>query len=196
MRTGKLFRFEAMWLRDPRCPEVVSEAWEHGLSFSSSFSIHNFLQSCREALQRWNKVDFDHVGRRISALQANLQWLEQQPELHGEEIQSVRKELGSWLDIEEVIWQQRSRNMYLMAGDRNTWFFHVKAFNRNQKKLIEGMEDSSSTWQDTPEAIESIVKDYFSSLFTTSNPSDIGRVVDTVQVVVSEPMNRLFGHDF
>ena len=86
--------------------------------------------------------------------------------------------------------------MYLMAGDRNTWFFHVKAFNRNQKKLIEGMEDSSGTWQDTPEAIESNVKNYFSSLFTTSNPSDIGRVVDTVQAMVSEPMNRLFGRDF
>ena len=58
------------------------------------------------------------------------------------------------------------------------------------------MEDSSGTWQDTPEAIESNVKNYFSSLFTTSNPSDIGRVVDTVQAVVSEPMNRLLGRDF
>ena len=141
-------------------------------------------------------MEFDHAGHHISALQVNLQRLEQQPELHDEEIQSVRKELGSWLDTEEVMWQQRSRNMYLMAGDRNTQFFHVKAFNRNKKNLIEGMKDSSGTWQDTPKAIESIVKDYFSSLFTTSNPSDIGRVVDTVQAMVSEPMNRLFGRDF
>ena len=44
------------------------------------------------------------MGRRISALQANLQRLEQQPELHGEEIRSVRKELGSWLDTKEVMW--------------------------------------------------------------------------------------------
>ena len=58
------------------------------------------------------------------------------------------------------------------------------------------MEDSSGTWQDTPEAIESIVIDYFSLLFTTSNPSDIGRVVDIVQVVVSDPMNSLLGSDF
>ena len=70
--------------------------------------------------------------------------------------------------------------MYLVAGDKNTQFFHVKASNRNQKNLIEGMEDTSGTWKDTPKANESIVKDYFSSLFTTSNPSNIGRVVDTV----------------
>ncbi|XP_075656739.1 uncharacterized protein LOC142626904 [Castanea sativa] len=47
MKTGKLFRFEAMWLCDPCCPEVVSEAWERGLSCSSGFPIHNCLQSCR-----------------------------------------------------------------------------------------------------------------------------------------------------
>ncbi|XP_030964343.1 uncharacterized protein LOC115985543 [Quercus lobata] len=86
MNTRKLFRFEAMWLRDPRCPEVVSDAWERGLSLSSGFPIHNCLHSCREALKRWNKLEFGHVGRRISALQAHLQRLEQQSELHGEDI--------------------------------------------------------------------------------------------------------------
>ena len=104
MNTGKLFGFEAMWLCDPRCPEVVSDAWERGLSLFSGFPIHNCLHSCREALKRWNKLEFGHVGRCISALQTHLQWLEQQPELHGEEIRSVRKELGSWLDTEEVMW--------------------------------------------------------------------------------------------
>ena len=108
----------------------------------------------------------------------------------------MRKELGSWLDTEEVMWQQRSRNIYSVVGDWNTRFFHVKASNRNPKNLIESMEDSSGTWQDTLEAIESTVIDYFSLLFTTSNPSDIGRVVDIVQVVVSDPMNSLLGSDF
>lgn len=26
----KLFKFKAMWLCDPRCADVVSDAWEHG----------------------------------------------------------------------------------------------------------------------------------------------------------------------
>ena len=75
------------------------------------------------------------MGRHISNLRTQLQRLEQHPELHGEEIRSVRKELSSWLDTEEVMWQQRSRNMYLVAGDRNTRFFHVKASNRNHKNF-------------------------------------------------------------
>nr|POE70078.1 udp-glucuronate 4-epimerase 3 [Quercus suber] len=152
MRQGKMFRFEAIWLRDPRCPEVVNEAWERGLSLSSDFPIQNCLQACRESLQRWNKLEFGHVGRRIFVLRSTLQRLH--PDQHSEEIRSVRKELNSWLDTEEVMWKQRSRNLYLIASDRNTHFFHIKASNRNQKNLIEGMEDSSGLWQVTPEAIE------------------------------------------
>lgn len=147
-------------------------------------------------MQHWNKVEFGHVGRRISALRTTLQRLEMQPDQHSEEIRSVRKELNSWLDTEEVMWKQRSRNMDLVVGDRNTRFFHVKASNRNQKILIEGMEDNSGLWQVTPGEIEGIVTGYFSSLFTTSNPTEIERVVETVQAVVSEPMNCLLGRDF
>jgi len=91
------------------------------------------------------------------------------------------------------MWKQRSRNNYLVASDRNNHFFHVKASNRNPRKLIEGMKDSSGMWQVTLEAIEGIVTDYFSSLFTTSNPIDIERVVETVQAMVSDLMNCLLG---
>ena len=31
-RPKKLFRFESMWLKDPRCEEVVLEAWNDGLA--------------------------------------------------------------------------------------------------------------------------------------------------------------------
>ena len=61
--TGKLFRFEAMWLCDSR-----SEAWECGLAMSMGYPIKNGLQSCTDALTRWNKEEFGHVGRRISSL--------------------------------------------------------------------------------------------------------------------------------
>ena len=44
------------------------------------------------------------MGLCISSLRTQLQRLESHPDLHGEEICSVRRELNLWLDIEEVIW--------------------------------------------------------------------------------------------
>jgi len=134
-----------MWLCDSSCPEDVSEAWECGLAVSIGYPIKYCLQSCTDALTRWYKAEFGHVGRRISSLKTQLQCLESQPNLHGDEIRRVQRELNLWLDSEEVKWKQRSRNLYLEAGDRNTRFFHMKASTRHQKNLMEGLEDSSGS---------------------------------------------------
>ncbi|KAL0012603.1 hypothetical protein SO802_007711 [Lithocarpus litseifolius] len=44
------FRFEAMWLRDPRCVEVVQEASLEGLSKPNGSQITNYLDSCKARL--------------------------------------------------------------------------------------------------------------------------------------------------
>lgn len=59
----KRFRFKAMWLHDPKCPEVVSEAWKRGLLSDLGFPLFNCLQTCRKDLTVWNKRDFGHVRR-------------------------------------------------------------------------------------------------------------------------------------
>ena len=51
-----------------------------------------------------SKTVYSHVGRLCNV---GIRWglaMYQQPDQHGEEIRSVRKELSSWLDTEEVMW--------------------------------------------------------------------------------------------
>ena len=75
----ELFRFEAMWLQDPQCDEVVQEAWQEGLyrpggcQFLNCLeSCLNCLNSCRDRLVSWNKMEFGHVQRKIVGLQNNF----------------------------------------------------------------------------------------------------------------------------
>ncbi|XP_075654858.1 uncharacterized protein LOC142625032 [Castanea sativa] len=42
---GKLFRFESMWLKEPRCAEIVQEAWGEGLREASSDVLGKCLES-------------------------------------------------------------------------------------------------------------------------------------------------------
>ena len=53
-----------------------------------------------------------------------------------EEVQEMKLELNKMLLIEEDMWNQWSRNCWLKASDKNTSFFHTKAFNRHQCNTI------------------------------------------------------------
>ena len=74
----KPFRFEAMWLKDPRCDEVVTDLWQEGLNKPGEYQFNNCIDRCSERLKVWNKVEFGHVGRKIVGLQKKLQELEYQ----------------------------------------------------------------------------------------------------------------------
>ena len=89
-RGGKPFRFEAMWLRDPRCAEVVSDAWEFGLGVPIGHPLQNCISSCNACLTQWNKKEFGHVGNWIKSLRNRLQALEIALEHNMESIQQVR----------------------------------------------------------------------------------------------------------
>ncbi|KAK9985942.1 hypothetical protein SO802_030893 [Lithocarpus litseifolius] len=171
-RRPKLFRFESMWLRDDRCNEIVSMAWEKGVHGGTEWPFSKCLEECRTALVSWNKSTFGNVGWKISSLQRKLQILEERQGncIDMEEIYETKMELNKMLKAEEDMWHQRSRNSWLKSGDRNTSYFHTKASNRNQRNLITKIMDSNGAWQDENEKIGNMFVEYFEKLFTSSQP--------------------------
>ena len=185
-----------MWLRDPRCEEVVRDAWEQGLCSTMGHPLKNCISECHAQLTQWNKREFGHVGRQIKLLKTKLQMLEAFPENNMDDIRKVRLTLNSWLDTEEIMWKQRSRNRYLKEGDRNTSFFHTKASNRKQRNWIQGLEDDNGAWQEGLDDIEHVATQYFSSLFTSSRPGEMTELLNAVSPSVTEAMNHLLAQDF
>ena len=85
-----------MWLRDDRCDEIVTTAWERGMHKESEWPFSNCIEECRTSLVSWNKNTFEHVGRKISSLQKKLQYLEERRSNNVvmEEIQGTKMELN------------------------------------------------------------------------------------------------------
>ena len=87
-----------------------------------------------------------------------------------EDIHSMKTELNRWLNMEEEMWHQQSRNSWLKAGDKNTTFFHTKASNRFQRNSIERLLVGDNVWQQDEEQIGRIFTEYYDQLFTSSQP--------------------------
>ena len=117
-RRQKVFRFEAMWLRDEQCKDVVNEAWERGRSIGTQHQFTECLDECRRSLSTWNKTTFGHLGQKIAALQKKLQALEGRQDgiAQMEEIHATKMELNRLMVKEEDIRHQRSRNYWLRSG--------------------------------------------------------------------------------
>lgn len=62
---NKLFKFEAMWLMDPRCDDVVTKSWQIGLNKVGRAQFTNCMDQCTERLWHWNKMEFGHVGSKV-----------------------------------------------------------------------------------------------------------------------------------
>ncbi|KAK9998797.1 hypothetical protein SO802_018400 [Lithocarpus litseifolius] len=127
---GKTFRFEAMWLKDSNCEEIVNLAWEEASTMGLDFPMVKCLDNCGIKLEMWNKSVFGHMGNNLTRLQTHLEWLELQsvtPEVIAS-MRETRVELNCWRDKAEAMWPQRSRLSWIQLGDKNTGFFHSKAF--------------------------------------------------------------------
>ncbi|KAK9698529.1 hypothetical protein RND81_08G110800 [Saponaria officinalis] len=59
VRSGKIFRFEHIWIEEEGCEDVVRKAWENGSSFSDR------MRSCTEMLEYWKGGSFGWVFKEL-----------------------------------------------------------------------------------------------------------------------------------
>ena len=107
----RVFRFESMWLKDPRCEAIVEEAWDEGLLGGSDDVLNKCLENCCARLEVWNGTKFGNVGKTMAELQKKLEWLELQPSTSDmiRSLKNTRIELNCWMDKEDDMWRQRLR---------------------------------------------------------------------------------------
>ena len=87
------------------------------------------------------------------------------------------------------MWKQGSHVEWLKEGDQNTRYFHCRANQRNKRNYILGFEDEFVHWFEDGDHIGSLVDNYFTNMFTTSNPTGFDEILSGVLPSVIEEMN-------
>ena len=66
------FRFEAMWLRDKSCEEVIRDSCGDGMAQPTAWGFNSKVLTCQSNLRVWNKKTFGHVRNSLKQKLAEL----------------------------------------------------------------------------------------------------------------------------
>lgn len=93
---------------------------------------------------------------------------------------TLKAELNKLYDREVQMWHQRFKVQWIKNGDKNTKFFHGTATQRKQRNFIKRFRDSGGAWQTGEGVISKMLVDFYSGLFTTSNPHNLEIILEGV----------------
>ena len=169
------FRFENMWLKFEGFKDLLRDWWQ-SLHFSGSYSfiLASKLKALKGILKTWNKEVFGRVDQnKKEALSIISFWddVEKEKELSLEEAEKrekAREDYKEWVDLEEVSWRQKSREIWLKEGDRNTGFFQRMANSHRRRNSFSSISINGRRLVKETEVKEGLV-DAFQSLLSASN---------------------------
>jgi hypothetical protein len=174
---NQLKRFENIWTQDPDCLQIIKSAWEEGED-----EIHIRLNSVMNTVHNWGKDTHGNIPTEIKAIETKIQKL--RTAIPNEDIMNqihqLETKLESLLQKEEQWWAQREKVKWLQHGDKNSSYFHFKATQRQRKNKINYITDNQGNKQTQNRKIQEVFQNYFSNLFTSSNPTDIQKSMQVV----------------
>ncbi|XP_077215839.1 uncharacterized protein LOC143850475 [Tasmannia lanceolata] len=175
----KPFKFMNMWLEDQSIYPIVERAWSIKVKGNPMYQLCQKLKEVKAHLKEWNKdtfgwIDFSSPLTRfqLEETQRLLQSSPLDPSLIAQE-DKLRTDYIKASNLEESLYQQKSKVQWLQLGDSNIRFFHLALKARqhlNSIMAIHRADNSQST--DQSEIANSFVQ-YFSRIL--NNGLDINK---------------------
>lgn len=108
----------------------------------------------------------------------------------------VKLHLNLEMEKEEAFWEQRAQVNWLKNGDRNTTFFDKFASQRRRWNRIQSLIDENKNKVFDSVLMQRVAKNYFTSLFSTGDVSDLEHILSGVNTCISAELNSRLITDY
>lgn len=143
----KYFRFDPSWLTHPGFKEWVLEKWPQRFKFNCLDHWHVVSDKLRRAMKGWGVNIEGGLRKHKQKLLLEIKLLDEVADSRGldnrdqKQRYELEKNLQEIYKAEEIYWQKRGGEKWILEGGSNTAFFHKCANGRKRKTTIQSLED-------------------------------------------------------
>ncbi|KAL0420648.1 UNVERIFIED_CONTAM: hypothetical protein Slati_3087700 [Sesamum latifolium] len=159
----KCFHFEAAWLQEPECEDIVTKSW------STPGRLEEKIEFISTQLSLWGRLFGQAARDRIEEFSSCLKSCGVTTDSQACALRD-KAELSKLIIQEEIFWKQHSKDLWLKEGDRNFSFFHAKASQRHHVNSIRRLRKSDGEWTESAEGVQQCILEYFQKVFTSNRP--------------------------
>ncbi|WJZ80362.1 hypothetical protein VitviT2T_000290 [Vitis vinifera] len=195
------FRFENMWLKVEGVKELMKSWWEGGrFNGSASFILAEKIKVLKAKLKEWNRDTFGRIELRKNAALEQVQFWDAKEKisrLNLEELEArkeAREDYKKWVLLEEISWRQKSREVWLKEGDRNTGYFHKMANAHRRRNNVDRIKINGA-WCLEENEIREGIGNAFKLLLSSSGdwrPSISGLQLETLDQLDASTLESPF----
>lgn len=184
-----LFRYDRRLKDNEEVKTLIKDTW---LEREDS-SVQNRIANCRRALVQWNREkqrnsQFVIVGLRNELEKAMVSLV------HDEQLlESINTSLKTAYQDEEAFWKQRSRQLWLCLGDKNSGYFHSTTRGRKAINKFSVIEDNDGVAFFEEEQIGAVISSYYHDLFSSPRHEDLNMestVLEALSPCISAEENQ------
>lgn len=187
------FKFKASWLGQQDFLSLIRARWNMGEL------MHNNTSNIAKDLIDWNNRVLGGTTRKKKQLIARIEGIQKKLSVSppGGLIKleaKHRKDLDDILHQEELDWFQRSREEWIVSGDRNTKYYHAVTMTRKNANKVTSLKNDEGILIQDQDQIASMVRSYYVKLFTDTEGFILDRSIDNGFPMISEGCWRKFYH--
>lgn len=149
-------------------------------------------------LTTWDRIHFGNVRQEIKQLKKELDNLRAATgrfaPSHAET--KITDRLVELYHREEILWRQRARLEWLAHGDKNTYFFHLRASRRRRKNQIKSLQLPDGRVSENKDELEEATTQFYENLYRTEGVQNMASVIDTVPRRVTDDMNSMLNAEY
>nr|XP_051221192.1 uncharacterized protein LOC127339372 [Lolium perenne] len=174
-------KFEARWLEEEQCEEVVHNAWSMAL-LSGDVVVAEAIRRVGSDLHSWSREVLGDLKNRIKKVKKELARCRKE-DICQEQVSKehlLRYKLGRLHEQKNMYWKQRAKAHWLKDEDQNTSFFHACASERKRANLVRKLKDDNGGVVEGEKELKRSLAEMNDSLMRKFSSEDIKEALNSM----------------